>query len=342
MNRPLDIVSLGARTPLGLSAASTAAAMRAGLSRCVEYAFVHADGEPIVAGADPRLEPGVDARERMAVMAASAVREAVEALSAERIGRAEVWLTVPEARPGFTDLDASTVADETRRRLRDAGIPLQVQLAGRGHAGVAVALDVVRGEARAEGVAFVVGVDSYLDAETLMWLAQERLLDGPETRAGFVPGEAAACLAVVTEGARAALGLEPLATVRGVGVAQETLLRDSDTGSFGQALEAAVRAATAGLPASYVLADINGERYRSEEWGFMALRAHDALATVAYDTLTEGVGDVGAASGALAGVLATQAFVRGHAQGPRTLVTTGSMSGTRGAILFTAPTQERA
>jgi 3-oxoacyl-[acyl-carrier-protein] synthase-1 len=97
----------------------------------------------------------------------------------------------------------------------------------------------------------------------------------------------------------------------------------------------AVQGAVAGLDlpregVDDLYTDINGERYRSEEWGFVALRAPSAWRSAGYKA-------VGAAFGALGGVLSVRAFARGYARGSRALVMAGSDGGLRGAMLLQAP-----
>lgn len=86
-----------------------------------------------------------------------------------------------------------------------------------------------------------------------------------------------------------------------------------------------------------VYADINGERYRSEEWGFVALRAPSVWKSPGYRAPSDCWGDVGAAFGPLACILAVQSFARGYARGPRALVVAGSDGGLRGAMLLQDP-----
>ncbi|MFY0533727.1 hypothetical protein [Nannocystis pusilla] len=93
--------------------------------------------------------------------------------------------------------------------------------------------------------------------------------------------------------------------------------------------------------ADTVYCDINGERYRSEEWGMFAMRSHQALRSLQYETFCGSIGDVGAAFGAVAMVVAAQSFARGYARGPRALVMGGSDSGTRGAMFLHDPQSER-
>ena len=109
---------------------------------------------------------------------------------------------------------------------------------------------------------------------------------------------------------------------------------------LGEGLTAAVQTAVSGLnpPAQRVgdvYCDINGERYRSEEWGFVCLRlSHYFDDPTAFHSPAECWGDVGAASGPLLSMLACQAFARGYATGVRALVWASSEGGHRGAAVF--------
>src|SRR5262249_46460325 len=161
----------------------------------------------------------------------------------------------------------------------------------------------------------------------------------PMIRSGFIPGEGAGCLALARSQLRSRIDASTLAVVGGVGLAQETLLRDSETGSFGMGMTEAVRAAAGGLQlprdaVDTLYSDINGERYRSEEWGFVAMKTYALWRSLEYEAPGSCWGDVGAAFGTLAGVLAVQSYQRGYARGPRTMVMAGSDSGTRGAMLL--------
>ncbi len=190
-------------------------------------------------------------------------------------------------------------------------------------------------------MSIVLGVDSYLDIETLLWLESAQRLSQPLVRSGFTPGEAAAAFVLSPRALRRSLGLPVLATVHGVGTATETLLRGSDTGSLGVATAQAVRTAAAGLvlpqdAADAVYCDVNGERYRSEDWGFFALRGASFVKQPQYVTPSDCWGDVGAASGALGLTLAAQSFVRNYAPGPVALIMAASDAGERGAVFLRA------
>ncbi|WNG20908.1 hypothetical protein [Cystobacter fuscus] len=346
MNAQVEVVALGARTPVGLSAESSAAAVRAGISRYAEYPFINARGEPLVVAADRLLEPKLEGRERLVPMVESVLEE-IEAKLGHKVlyvGSLRVLLALPETRPGFSESDAKWVADSLAARFRTKTSSARVEIAGRGHAGAIQAVEHVLRECSEsrDNLFLVVGVDSYHHTETFTWLERGRRFKQPGIRSGFTPGEGAGCLVLMSAGLRRHLQLPQLAVVRGACTAQEQLLRDSETGSFGAAMTQAVQGVVKGLDLSRegvdtLYADINGERYRSEEWGFVALRAPPIWKSPGYKSPSDCWGDVGAAFGVLGSILAVRSFARGYAQGPRALVMAGSDHGLRGVMLLQAP-----
>lgn len=345
MSGALEIVAVGARTPVGLTAAASAAAIRAGISGVREYPFVMADGEPALLASDRRLPATLTAADRMVSLGASALAEIAAAAgpAATHPGSLHVVLAIPELRPGFEPTDATTVERGLTEQLRLHWPHAKLGLAGRGHAGVALAVEqsLHAGQPKGEGpLTLVLGVDSYLQPETLLWLEKTRKL-GKEARSGLIPGEAAGAVLLAPTGLRRQLRLPSLGRLHGVGTAHERLLPDSDTGSFGEGLTHALRKAMAGLKlpedaADDVYLDINGERYRSEEWGFCAMRFSSAFRSLDYHAPAALWGDVGAATGALAIVLAVESWARGYARGARAVVMTGSLGGNRGAMVLDA------
>ncbi|MCP3141601.1 hypothetical protein [Pyxidicoccus xibeiensis] len=346
MNAELEVVAVGARIPLGYSAESSAAAMRAGISRYAEFPFIDARGEPVVVASDGQLDPKLEGRDRLMPLLESVLDEVEEKLGSAVLegNRCRLLLSLPEVRPGFSDDDAAWLVSAMEARPRAKAARMRVELAGRGHAGALRAVEQALRESSEgrESFFLVTGVDSYLHAETFLWLERDGRFAQPGIRGGFIPGEGAGCLALMTAGLRRRLRLPRLEVVRGARTAQERLLRGSDTGSFGVGMTQAVEGAVAGLDLSRekvdeLYADINGERYRSEEWGFVALRTPSVWHSTAYRSLSDGWGDVGAAAGALGGVLAVRAFARGYARGPRVMVMAGSDGGLRGAMLLQDP-----
>lgn len=351
MTTGLELVATAARTPVGLTAETSAAAIRAGISRLREFSFIAANGKPVVLGTDPRLDETAEGRARMWPMLEAVLDQVLRAagpgLARMRQG-CDVLLALPEPRPGFPEAEAQWLCQATQAHLRARGVASRVAIAGRGHAGALAAIHqaterVAQRRAQPEDPVFMVlGVDSHHHPETLLWLETKRRLALPGIRGGFTPGEAAGGLVLTTKAIRSAWGLPCLAVVTGAGIAQESLLRTSETGSFGLGMHAAVTQAASALSlprdaADTVYCDINGERYRSEEWGLFAMRGFRAIRSLAYLAPSDCWGDVGAAFGPLAAILATQAFLRGYAEGSRALVMAGSESGLRGALFLQSP-----
>ncbi len=351
MTTGFDVVAIGGRTPVGLLAETSAAAVRAGISRTSEcpLAAVDADGEPKMVAADPRLGFAIEGVARLMPLACSVVDEVLGKLGpAATAAPLEVVLTLPQARPGLSDRALGAVIGKLTAELgpglRARGITAAISVGGRGNAGVAEAIQrVVRSGRRDEVLTLIVGVDSFHHPDTLLWLEHGRLF-GPDARSGIVPGEGAGALVLAPTRLRKRLGLRLRATLAGVGTSLEPRSPDSESGSFGVGMTSAIKEAVAGLqlPGQAIdmtFTDVNGERYRSEEWGFVAMRIPTAFRALEYEAPASSWGDVGAASSALGVVLAVQSWARGYARGPRALVLGGSRTGARGAILLVAPNE---
>ena len=334
------IVGLAALTPVGLRAESTAAAIRAGISRLRAHPFLtDAMGEPLTAGFVHFLDAHQLGVARMAALARGALAELMGKLTSLPAG-APLILVLPERRPGLEEEEETELLDALRATI--AGFSLE--LGPRGHAGSLSAL--MRAQALLEqGAPLVVilAVDSYLDPETLRWLDDNDRLIGSAVRGAFPPGEAGVALALASDPPRlgsAGPGGAALVRVRGLGVATEARSRDSDEGVLGEGLTRALRLATADLrlPAEAVddlYGDINGERHRTDDWVFSCLRFPGvARRTSDYRLFTDCVGDVGAATGALGCVLAVRAWDREYAAGPRALIWAGSDGGLRAAAVL--------
>ncbi len=118
-----------------------------------------------------------------------------------------------------------------------------------------------------------------------------------------------------------------------------TFLKSTETDDLcvGAGLTQAVDAACSELGSqriSDVFCDVNGERYRAEEWGFVCLRsAHYFDDPTDYRSPAGIWGDMGAASIPLFAMLACRASARGYARGPNALLWASSEGGQRAAVL---------
>jgi 3-oxoacyl-[acyl-carrier-protein] synthase I len=118
---------------------------------------------------------------------------------------------------------------------------------------------------------------------------------------------------------------------------------NTDDICLGEGLSATVGNALSGFRPSDeringIFCDINGQRYRNEEWGFVCLRLSNYFDDpTAYQSPAECWGDMGAASGPLFAVLACDGLARGHAPGPRIMLWTSSEKGRRSAAVVERP-----
>lgn len=354
MTSPVHIVATGARTPLGIQAAASAAGFRAGLSAVREHPFmIDRTGQPMQGALDSSLDPGLIGADRLVSLAETALREACAPLM--RYGRthrlrAPILVALPEPRPGFTTQDV----DAIRARLsRIADLPLEVaalHLSTDGHAGALSLLGEALASMREQAfdACLVGGIDSYFHPDTMEWLDENRQLAGTDARSAFVPGEGAGFCLLMNERLLAQMGLGSLGLVRTVATGWEDKRIKTADVCLGVGLGAVVERAVQPIAPhsrtiNTIICDVNGERYRGEEWGFVCVRLAEYFDDpTGYWSPADCWGDTGAASGALFITLACQAASRGYANGPLTLVWAGSEAGLRGAaVLETTNDTER-
>jgi 3-oxoacyl-[acyl-carrier-protein] synthase-1 len=311
--------------------------------------MVDGEGEPMSGALDPVLDARLIGPERLLGLAESAIREACEPLAATRATqlRLPVFLALPEIRPGFADADADAVGSGL---ARIEGLPAglgKVSVHGLGHAAGIAALEAAVGQIRqgAFEACLVGGVDSYFHPDTMEWLDANRQLAGTVARSGFVPGEGSGFCLLMSERARDRLGLPPLARIRSVALGKEANLIKTEDVCFGEGLTSVVKDAAASLhpPDERIHAiycDINGERYRTEEWGFVCLRLGQYFDDPTdYLAPADRWGEMGAASAPLFAMLACRAFERGYAAGTRAMLWASSEAGLRGAAVLEASGQ---
>lgn len=332
------ICGVGARTPLGLSALASAAAVRGGISAVAHHPrFSGLAGESLSFAADSRLDSAVPLMDRLVDMASSAAADAFDQLPSG-VEVEACWVAVPEPRAGLPP-DLEEVIGALRAvqpELRGA----KMILVPAGHAGglmavASAAVAVSRDEIQA---ALVLGVDSYHDPETLDVLLRHRRLLGPGRPSGFAPGEAAGACLVTSERHAQRSGWPIQGVLRGAATAveAETLLTDGPCLALG--LTASLQAVIGCFESpkaifTDVYCDLNGERYRSEEYLYALLRTQNAFVEPhAYVSPADCWGDVGSASGPLFVALAVSAARRGYANGSYPLFWTGSDSGYRAAL----------
>lgn len=334
MTDALEILGYGATTAVGLTAAQTCAAIRAGIKRfsAIEAAVLD-DEEPQIGArvsVDPRLR--ASDREWLLNLAGRALREC--SLTPEI---ALLW-QVPEAHRKHPLSEASE-AELLASLAGLLGHPLSEhsRVLRSGAAGIVEALGIAGELCRAGKVerCIVGGADSLLRKLDLDRLARDQRLLGPDRAQGLVPGEGAAFVVV---------GLpDPSSkrvTIRGLGLGYErnTVLegRSSVGQGFCDAFAAAIQAA--GFPEAqidFVAGNFNGERYDAWEVSHTHARCYrtrrERLPVMWPSAST---GELGLAGGAMALIAASVAIEQDYALGPTAAIQVRSEGELRGLVLI--------
>ncbi|MEA3183130.1 MAG: 3-oxoacyl-[acyl-carrier-protein] synthase [Gammaproteobacteria bacterium] len=341
LSEPAYVVALGASTPIGRTAWSSAAAVRAGISGFTHYPhLMDSAGEPVKIALAPWLDLSVTGVERFWALLRPALEQVLE-LRMQRNPdlRMALALALPSHRPG---LEPSLPSDLVGLVKSDcADVFAATAVFPNGHAAGIVALEAVC-KKLAQGVfdaCVIAGVDSYAQPATLEWLEDCDQLHGagPLNNAwGFIPGEGAGALLVVSRSVAEQFRDVLYAQVLGVSTATESKCIKTETVCIGEGLTHAFRGALQSLPAgetvSDVYCDMNGEPYRADEYGFTCLRTAESFQSASdFVAPADCWGDVSAASAPLSIALAAIAARKGYAKGSTAFVWASSELGERGA-----------
>lgn len=348
----VNIVGVGARTPLGTCAASSAAAVRAGISVGGRHPHViDSAGEPITVSRITYLPENLDGTARHLAMARPALAQALAPIGHLDGIQVPVIVGLPSTRPGLP----TSFEDDLRGGLAagwDAADRIgEVSVITAGHAAGLMAMDAGMARIRDGKCEFcaIGGVDSYLEPETLEWLdanGQIHSAGDPRNPRGFMPGEAAGFCLLASDQAVERHRLEAMSAILSVATAREKNLIKTESVCVGAGLTEAWRQALKSIPngvrSDRLICDQNGEVYRADEFGFTVVRTSDRLADGgAFLAPAQFWGDVGAASGPLFAILAIAAGNRGYAKGPHTLLCTSSEGGERAAAILRTEIRHR-
>jgi 3-oxoacyl-[acyl-carrier-protein] synthase I len=328
----IAIIGTGVVSPVGLSAPATFAALRGGISRTGPIASSHVMGEraepapatggrvPVewfTGGPKPEDWPGHqyfevevplpshwhvdDGVQHLVELAVPAAQEACAVAGVNPIdGAWGLFLGLEE------QFDKDNPDNESGILLAALESGLCARAAQRavfstGRAAIFPALVAATQALSAGDLRFaVVGcVDSLVRPSRLARLDQRLLIKGENNPHGLIPGEAAAFLVL-------APSLNNGVVIQGIGCAEEPTA-GSERPNQGVGLTAALRGACrqAGLRHwPPVFCDLNGDRYRSLEWGIGQTRALGSLrwnhgVSEALFHSADCIGDCGAAGGAL-------------------------------------------
>jgi 3-oxoacyl-[acyl-carrier-protein] synthase I len=342
------IVSVGARTSVGLNAPQTAFLYRAGMAGMTEAALLDTNDEPYTMCLQPTLDPLLVGPERAVALAMPALAEALAPLSG-LFGtlRAKLVLCLDEhfaLQGGGGALPGSFVLSALLTGMREQGAPPVAQEAwARGPAGLVFAIhDELALLANGSLDAVVTGgVHTDYDPPHLRALAEQGRIYSPENLDAIMPGEAAAFAVLMRPDTARRCGLPVLAELNGLGTAFEKARPDNDEPSFeALGLTMAVRKVGEILTAEkqkagWVLTDLTFEMMRLNEWMSVWTRAASFLTEPnRVDSPAQRLGHFGAAAMPMHLVLAAEAWRRGYAPSDVALSFAGSDAGERAVMLL--------
>jgi 3-oxoacyl-[acyl-carrier-protein] synthase-1 len=339
-------------TCVGLDAVQTASSVRAGLSRLREIDWQGQDGNPFRGGflPDDCLE-GLNRKTREVLPDSLPAR--ILQLGAPPLR--EVAEDLPEAPGGFPVIVGIGDQDQLPQAspelfldnlMRQAQMKInleasEVVVAGRVAGLMAVHRACLRLAQGFSGPIIAGGIDSYHYLPRLIDqdFAGRILSDlNPD---GFLPGEGAAFLALVSPGKVQPSG-QVLGTIAGIVERNSSSKPGAGARAPGDVLSETVRELMEQIPQALspspaVYANLNGENAGAKEWGVCFLRNRNYFAEgMKLYHPAEYMGETGAAMGPILAVLAVRGIDRGYESGPCLLWCSGD-GGECAALYLTPP-----
>lgn len=346
------VVAAGARTPIGLNAQQTGMLFRAGFP-AMGYAPIGPDGADVTICLQGALKAELEAEARKQALAGAALSEVLAQLAplTEKSTPGRVLLLL-----GLDPIEDTHHADERDRAVALARWLLaqcqrcfpatQLDLVLAGGAGPCAVLPSWLHKLNKGEIDLIVlgGVHSDCDRAVIARLIAEERLYADDNLDAILPGESAAFVALTSQAYARHMRLPISARLCGAGHGSEAARFHNELPSApAQGATAAMRQATAPLEqhqlqAGWLLSDLGFEAWRMREYQTVHVRAHNVLGPpYRADNPAHRLGRLGASAVPLMTALAAEAFERRYAPSPIALITAGSETTDRGALVLTAP-----
>jgi 3-oxoacyl-[acyl-carrier-protein] synthase I len=322
MTTPISIAHVGLVTSVGLTTATTCAALRAKVTNPTPTRFMGVDGEWITAH---QVDLGDESTglEKIVAMAKLAIVECLEQLPVAP-QQTPLLLCIPDAeRPGRLDgLDRHTFGALSKA----LGVTFHPRLSGvlaGGRTGVLLALDHARRLLAEEDVpqVLIAASDSLIVWHTLTVYGDQGRLLSEHNSNGFIPGEAAGAIVV----SRPHDGADELLCM-GIGHGVEPSPFGSGEPLRAEGMTSAIKAALQDSGCEmhqldFRITDISGEQYFFRE-AALAFARTVRQPKEEFDLWhpAEGIGETGAAAGAAMIGWGLMACRKGYARGRRILL----------------------
>jgi 3-oxoacyl-[acyl-carrier-protein] synthase-1 len=329
------IVSVGAKTVVGLDARQTGFLLRAGFPAMAESPLANAEGEAITMGFVPTLDGGLVGPERLSALGRAPFEEAVAPI---RDLVADVHVAIDE---GCEDAALAIHLLEAMVKRVMPAANVRVEARGEAGPGAMLAAALRSLETRKSDIVVIGGVHSDHDPRVIAALEASGRLFSRDNLDARIPGEAAAFFVLMRAGDAARHRLTPLARVIGVGTGRERARPDNDDSAYeALGLTAAVRQATeplsaAGTTAGWMLTDLTFEMRRQYEWQSVWVRSQKVLGNpYLIESPAQRIGYLGAAALPLFAAVAATAWSHGYAPSPVALLLAGNDGGDRAAAVL--------
>ncbi len=266
-SQPIAILASGMVTSVGLTAASTCAAIRCAISNFTETRFMDKGGEWIM-GAQVPLEEPWRGRTKLVKMVVPAIQECLASLDGISPAKVPLFLCVAEPeRPGRLEGLDHTLLMEVQVELGVQFHP-ESQVIAEGKVSGATALALARQwlYSRRSDYCVIAGVDSYLVVGTLAAYEEQTRLLTSQDHDGFIPGEAGAAIVVSVPAMAKGVTIQCLGI--GQGREQATVLSEEPLKADGlvAAIKGALADAGCGMgDLDFRITDLSGEQYGFKE-----------------------------------------------------------------------------
>ncbi len=340
----IDLGAVGMICSVGRGAEAACAALRAGIAKFDDLPYGDKNGLPIVGAFVPGLDFTLKRGQRLVELLAQAIADALVEESKLRLDRVPVLVGLAEpGRPAGGAGMAGSIVALVQEKLGCTFHPGLSRAIPEGRAAGFEALRIAREILLNDpGIpaCLVCGVDSYINASSLLWLEHQWRLKREDHSNGVIPGEAAAAVLVHRHAdvkSRAPARLTGL----GFGTEQATVLGEEPLLGLGltEASRAALREAGIQIhEIGFRISDVTGESYGFKEQALMVgrlLRAHREEGYPIWHCAGN-IGDTGAAAAVVELVAAFYAFRKGYATGSIAMCFASSDWGKRAVAVLAA------
>jgi 3-oxoacyl-[acyl-carrier-protein] synthase-1 len=336
------IVATGMVCPVGFNASAACSAKRAGISALKDLPYHDNQGQPIVGATVPGIEAFPRRAPQLVELLVQSLADLLKSPIVQSWDKVPLLVGLAEAdRPGGEAGLVESFVARVQQAVNIGFHPQHSRAYASGHTAAFQALAVARRllDDATIPACLVCGVDSFINARSLLSLERNFRLKTPSNRDGAIPGEAAATVLLQKR-----LSTGGATEIAGLGFGKEKAHILSDGPLLGLGLTEAVRTALAEAKLCLHeidcrMSDATGELYGFKELPLVEARLMRVVRKQEQPLWhwAEAIGDTGAAAGVLQLVAADEAFRKGYAPGERFICMTSSEAGDRAAAVLRRP-----